>query len=30
MNWFLHLMGTNPRIQAKVQKEVDKVLGAGI
>ncbi|VIO98703.1 Uncharacterized protein BM_BM8635 [Brugia malayi] len=27
MNWFLHLMGTNPEIQAKVQKEVDEVLG---
>nr|CDP98747.1 Bm2409, isoform b [Brugia malayi] len=29
MNWFLHLMGTNPEIQAKVQKEVDEVLGEG-
>uniref|UniRef100_A0A0N5A8Z2 Cytochrome P450 n=1 Tax=Syphacia muris TaxID=451379 RepID=A0A0N5A8Z2_9BILA len=27
MNWFLHLMGTNPDIQIKVQKEVDEVLG---
>lgn len=27
MNWFLHLMGNNPEIQAKVQKEVDEVLG---
>lgn len=29
MNWFLHLMGTNPDIQRKVQKEVDDVLGKG-
>lgn len=29
MNWFLHLMGTNPDIQAKVQREVDDVLGEG-
>ncbi|VDM97339.1 unnamed protein product [Thelazia callipaeda] len=27
MNWFLHLMGTNPDIQAKVQREVDEILG---
>ncbi|KAI6199019.1 Cytochrome P450 4V2 [Aphelenchoides besseyi] len=27
MNWFLHLMGNNPDIQAKVQREVDEVLG---
>ncbi|KAI6207333.1 Cytochrome P450 4V2 [Aphelenchoides fujianensis] len=27
MNWFLHLMGNNPEIQAKVQREVDEVLG---
>ncbi|VDK80858.1 unnamed protein product [Onchocerca ochengi] len=27
MNWFLHLMGTNPEIQAKVQQEIDEVLG---
>ncbi|VDD90914.1 unnamed protein product [Enterobius vermicularis] len=27
INWFLHLMGTNPHIQAKVQKEIDDVLG---
>lgn len=30
MNWFLHLMGVNPEIQAKVQREVDEVLGQGI
>lgn len=28
MNWFLHLMGNNPEIQARVHKEVDEVLGA--
>lgn len=27
MNWFLNLMGNNPDIQAKVQQEVDEVLG---
>lgn len=27
MNWFLHLMGANPEIQSKVQKEIDEVLG---
>ncbi|VDK54902.1 unnamed protein product [Gongylonema pulchrum] len=27
MNWFLHLMGTNPDIQEKVQREVDEVYG---
>lgn len=27
MNWFLHLMGNNPEIQARVHKEVDEVLG---
>ncbi|CAD5226203.1 unnamed protein product [Bursaphelenchus okinawaensis] len=27
MNWFLHLMGNHPQIQARVQKEVDEVLG---
>lgn len=27
MNWFLHLMGANPDVQSKVQKEVDEVLG---
>lgn len=30
MNWFLHLMGVHPDIQAKVQKEIDDVLGEGI
>ncbi|XGW03819.1 hypothetical protein V3C99_015176 [Haemonchus contortus] len=27
INWFLHLMGANPDIQEKVQREVDEVLG---
>lgn len=27
INWFLHLMGVNPHIQEKVQREVDEVLG---
>ncbi|CAD6193406.1 unnamed protein product [Caenorhabditis auriculariae] len=27
MNWFLHLMGNNSDIQARVQKEIDDVLG---
>ncbi|KAK6043304.1 unspecific monooxygenase [Cooperia oncophora] len=27
INWFLHLMGANPHIQEKVQREVDEVLG---
>ncbi|MCP9264669.1 hypothetical protein DINM_022805 [Dirofilaria immitis] len=30
MNWFLHLMGTHPEIQAKIQKEIDEVLGEDI
>ncbi|CAI4222863.1 unnamed protein product [Auanema sp. JU1783] len=27
MNWFLHLMGTNPEVQANVHKEIDEVIG---
>ena len=27
MNWFLHLMGNNPKVQARVHREVDEVLG---
>ncbi|KAE9412922.1 hypothetical protein Angca_003777 [Angiostrongylus cantonensis] len=27
INWFLHLMGANPDIQEKVQREVDEVIG---
>ncbi|VDK54393.1 unnamed protein product [Anisakis simplex] len=27
MNWFLHLMGVHPQIQAKVHKEIDEILG---
>uniref|UniRef100_A0A915AGJ0 Uncharacterized protein n=1 Tax=Parascaris univalens TaxID=6257 RepID=A0A915AGJ0_PARUN len=27
MNWFLHLMGVHPDVQAKVHKEIDDVLG---
>uniref|UniRef100_A0A0N4Z8R6 Cytochrome P450 n=1 Tax=Parastrongyloides trichosuri TaxID=131310 RepID=A0A0N4Z8R6_PARTI len=30
MNWFLHLMGANPEIQAKVHHEIDHVLGEEI
>uniref|UniRef100_A0A0N5BAY0 Cytochrome P450 n=1 Tax=Strongyloides papillosus TaxID=174720 RepID=A0A0N5BAY0_STREA len=30
MNWFLHLMGANPEIQAKVHMEIDEVLGEEI
>lgn len=28
MNWFLNLMGNHPAVQARVQQEVDEVLGA--
>uniref|UniRef100_A0A914HH46 Cytochrome P450 monooxygenase n=1 Tax=Globodera rostochiensis TaxID=31243 RepID=A0A914HH46_GLORO len=27
LNWFLHLMGANPEIQSRVQREIDHVLG---
>jgi len=27
LNWFLHLMGTNPHVQAKVQREIDEKMG---
>lgn len=29
MNWFLHLMGVHPAIQAEVQREIDEVIGEG-
>uniref|UniRef100_A0AC35TK99 Cytochrome P450 n=1 Tax=Rhabditophanes sp. KR3021 TaxID=114890 RepID=A0AC35TK99_9BILA len=27
INWFLHLMGANPEIQAKVHREIDDIVG---
>lgn len=30
LNWFLHLMGANPEIQARVHREIDDVLGADL
>lgn len=27
LNWFLHLIGVHPEIQARVQREIDDVLG---
>lgn len=27
LNWFVHLMGHNPEVQARVQREIDRVLG---
>ncbi len=30
MNWFLHLIGANPAVQAQVHREVDDVIGEDV